>query len=90
MFTLLSPQKAKNSEGYIVQVADRHSVEYIGVDRTARVFVDFGETVGLYSATLTITAATGLQSPINSTDQAHIIERIKAGLEAMGSKVEVQ
>ena len=87
-FTLLSPQKTRNSEGYIVQVADRHSVEYIGDGESYVVSVDFGVTVGLYAATLAKAGGVA-QSPIPPDERLTIVSRIKAGLEAMGSKVDV-
>jgi hypothetical protein len=85
MFTKLSPQKVKHSDGYIVQVANRFAVEYLSENITASVSVDFGMDVGVYCNTLRDLKAGGI---ISGDEGELVISRIIAGLEAMGCKVE--
>lgn len=89
MFTKLSPQKVRDSLGYIVQVGDRHSVEYIEDARKATVEVDFGGSVSVYGDTLSDWLIAGGRERMEQAERAEILHRIAAGLAAMGSKVEL-
>jgi hypothetical protein len=89
MFTRLAPQKVRHSSGYVVQVADRESVEYLESDRRAVVAVDFGTTVGVYANTLSEWITPTGKGQMVTSERAEIVQRIVAGLEAMGSAVQV-
>ena len=85
MFKLLSPQRAANSDGFIVQVASREAVEYIEGAEHYRVEVDFGQSVGVYERTLKFIDGRHLPQ-----DRAElIIGRIVEGLHAMGCETEL-
>jgi uncharacterized protein YciU (UPF0263 family) len=89
MFKKINPQKVESSDGYTVQVADRNHVEYLETARKADVEVDFGITVGVYARTLRGWMDGSGLSPIKVSEKALVLKRIVAGLEAMGSKVEL-
>ena len=89
MFTKLSPQKVRCSDGYIVQVRDRHSVEYVEDGRSAVVEVEFGGVISVYAHTLSDWHVAGGQAPMAPSERADILGRISAGLTEMGSRVEV-
>jgi hypothetical protein len=88
MFIQLSPQKVKNSDGYIVQVADRFSLEYIEDLRTAKIAVEFGPTTGIYKNSLTSWTLEKKEIPLSEQDKTKILERIAAALEFMDIKYE--
>jgi len=81
MFRKLAPQTVQHSDGYIIQVADRSHVEYIEGTTYAVVEVEFSPIVGVYRNTLEICDEA-------RTEQNVVLDRIAAGLEAMGCKVE--
>ena len=89
MFTKLSPQKVRDASGYVVQVGDRHSVEYLENARKAVVEVEFGGIVSVYGDTLSDWHLSGGQAPMTAAERTEILSRISAGLTAMGSRVEV-
>lgn len=82
MFRKLAPQKVQHSDGYVVQVADRTHVEYIEGAKRAVVEVEFAPVIGVYRNTL---------QPCDEieTEREVILDRIVAGLQAMGCKVEL-
>jgi sporulation-control protein spo0M len=82
MFHTLAPQRVHHDDGYIVQVADRHHVEYLDGSQRWVVEVEFAPVVGIYRDTL------GSERS-SATDFDTVLRRIAAGLEAMGSNVEV-
>lgn len=82
MFQRLAPQQVRHSDGYIVQVADRHHVEYLdGVDHWL-IEVEFAPVTGIFRSSLH-----GQQPSV--LDPNEVLNRIAAGLEAMGCEVEV-
>jgi hypothetical protein len=83
MFKKLSPQKVQHDSGYIVQVASRTSVEYLDANRKATVDVDFAASIGIYRKTLRGWLG------MNDDDKNEVLNRIVAGLKAMGSDVEL-
>lgn len=89
MFTKISPQKVISSDGYTVQVANKNHVEYIEPTCRAEIEVDFGTTVGVYPGTLRSWTENAQDVPTSTSEQSLIVKRIVAGLEAMGSKVEI-
>ena len=81
MFEKIAPQKVRHKTGYIVQVGSRHSVEYIDDQLFASVEVEFAPKVTLvYEKTLKGSAV---------SDHQEILNRIAAGLVAMGCNVEL-
>lgn len=89
MFRKVSPQKIQHSDGYVVQVADRYSVEYLDENYRASVNVDFGPAnVGVYLHSLVVKGRSGTEVHLCSIECDKVFERIVAGLEAMGSPVE--
>lgn len=87
MFIRLAPQKVRHSLGYVVQVADRTTVEYLDQGQRALVEADFGSSVCIYEKTLQFFGNEG-NTPIGS-ERKVILDRIVVGLEAMGIMVEI-
>jgi len=89
VFKKLGPQKVQHVDGYIVQIADRSTVEYIEGKRLASIEVDFASVTGVYKKTLR-----GCGSSENADQMGHeegevVLQRIIAGIRAMGCNVEV-
>lgn len=89
MFVRVAPQKVRHSGGYVVQVANRSSVEYLDAKHKAVIAVEFGRSVGVYASTLKERDDSGLELRSSPVVRAEILGRIVAGLEAMGSTVEL-
>jgi hypothetical protein len=89
MLTIISPQKVKSSNGYIVQVANRYTVEYLDDHYTVTIKVDFGVTIGLDKNTLVARNKSNFEVILNQTQYQQILDRLVKGLEAMGSQVEI-
>lgn len=87
MFTHLTPQKVRHSLGYVVQVADRTTVEYLDQNQQVLIEADFGSSIGIYEKTLRF-FENGKETNIDSKRKI-ILDRIVAGLQAMGSTVEI-
>ena len=86
MFTRLAPQKVKHSDGFVVQIANRHSAEYIESSRRATISVEFGAWVCVYENTLSAWSSDAGGSSMSATDRERVARRIVAGLEAMGGR----
>ena len=89
MYTLLSPQKARNEKGAFVQVADRHTVEYVEHNRKAIVEVEFGRPISIYAATLSDWIYDAGHRSMEPTEAAEVVSQMEEGLKAMGSAVEI-
>ncbi len=89
MFNKLGPQKVQHADGYIVQVADRSTVEYLEGNRKAVVEVDFAALTGVYQNSLRGWLGTGIEGEMSLDERVIVLERILAGLKAMGCSVEV-
>ncbi len=88
-FNKLSPQKVQNTTaGFIVQVASRAAVEYVEPTRKAVVEVDFSTSVGVFGATLRGWFGAS-NSPMTQGERSTVLERIAAGLAAMGMDVDL-
>ena len=72
MFTKLAPQKAQHASGFIVQVADPQTVEYIDGPLKASVGVEFGPVSTLYGSTL----------KASDKSSSNLVEARKAEIEA--------
>ncbi len=90
MFTKITPQKVQHTTGFIVQVADRQTVEYLEKGRSA--------SVEVYSAVSTVSCGatlSGLKTEhgvdlMDNKDRPIVLEKIADGLRAMGiEKVEI-
>jgi hypothetical protein len=89
LFLKISPQIVQHTDGYIVQVADRDSAEYLDESCQARVNVDFGTVdVGVYLHSMVAKNRSGSEIVLSFSERAKIFERIVAGLGAMGCLVE--
>ncbi len=89
MFTRISPQKVQHSTGYLVQVLDRGTIEYVEGGTHATVQVDFGTTVGVYKQTLQKLEREGQGGWLSEAEREGVFGRIVDGLKAMGCVVEV-
>jgi hypothetical protein len=86
MFTKLTPQKVRSSEGYVVQFKNRETVQYINQNKTFETTIDLGTTFGIYPHSLH-----SVDSSINISDQERtkIIDRIVSALNFMGVECEI-
>lgn len=89
MFKRISPQKVEHSTGYVVQILDRETIEYIDGDTRFTVHVDFGSTVGVYKQTLRKLEHNGQSGLLSEDDRERFFGRIVDALSAMGCSVEV-
>lgn len=87
-FHAITPQKVQHASGYIVQVADRYSVDCIEAGLTWRITVDFGQSVGLYKQSIRCFDAAGKAVLFDSAAADAAAQKIAQGLQAMGSKTE--
>jgi hypothetical protein len=88
MFEKLSPQRVRNTSGFVVQVADRETIEYIQGSRTARITVDFAPLTGVYEDTLTDWLADGTAQPMSPQDRVRVLKDIGESLTFMGIRFE--
>jgi len=86
MFASISPQKVKHSSGFIVQVADRCTVEYIDGKRKACITVDFAPLgSSIYKDTLTDwQLSDGEIEKMTSDERTHVLRNIGEGMTFMG------
>lgn len=89
MFTRIAPQRAQHTDGSIVQVGSRYSVQYRRGDLTAEVEADFAAVTGIYPDTLTVHRVGGGSSTLTDKERETILNRIKSGLECLGIKYEM-
>jgi hypothetical protein len=87
MFHFLGPQAVQSDEGFVVRVLDRERVEYAGQGVTARVSVEFGRPVAVYRNTIDVVRDERISDGDLSYDE--LLDRIRRGIEAMGSAVEL-
>lgn len=90
MFKKISPQKVKHSNGFTVEVADRHSVEYSDMNYRVRIEADFGPAdVGIYFGSLTVIAGNRKGVALSRAEREDLANRIILALREMGSQVEL-
>lgn len=90
MLHKLSPQKVKHGRlGYVVQVGDRYSVEYIEADRKVRIEVDFGMSVAIYRDSINEWILSSGTTAITPSDAEEVLSRVESALQFMGQKTEV-
>ena len=87
MLTRIAPQKVQDATlDYVVQVADRFSVEYVEASRVIRVEVDFGPTIGVYKDSI---AKSPDGKALTNVEETVILARVVEALQFMGSKTEI-
>lgn len=89
MFQRLAPQRVKHSSGFVVQIADRETVEYLDGARSARITVDFAELTGVYEDTLTdwsLPAGGGMK--MTDAERPVVLKNIGDALAFMGVRFE--
>jgi hypothetical protein len=90
MFWKLAPQKVKSlTGGYIVQIASRHSIEYVESDRTASVEMEIGSVFGIFRDTLTQWNSAAGPTKMSVEEREMVLKRIVAGLRHMGTDSEI-
>ena len=90
MFKKITPQKVQHSDGYIVQIADRSSVEYLENNHKAKIEVDFAVLTGVYQDTLSgWIKSSGYEQKMNQTEHDNVLRRIVEGLKFMGCSIEI-
>lgn len=90
MFEKLAPQKVRNIEGgYIVQIADRHSVEYVEPTRRALVAMDIGTVFSIYRSSLTKWIVKKGPNEMKTEEREMVLARIVLGFHHMGVECEI-
>jgi hypothetical protein len=89
MFKRLGPSKVQHTSGFIVQIADRYTVEYLENDWMAKITMNLGmPTYAVYRDTLTAwTLADGATIPMTDADRPRVLDNIGRGLAFMGVNV---
>jgi hypothetical protein len=90
MFVRSAPQQARHSDGYIIQVGDRYSVQYVHGAITAEMAVDFAARTGIFPETLAVRNLDGGLVASTQKQREAIIARIKSGLNFLGIQYEVR
>jgi hypothetical protein len=86
MFKKIKPQVAHHSDGYVVRITGRNSVQYICDKVIAEIYVDFApESSELTLETLKV-EKTGVLVMPDGEERNLIIDRIKAGLVCLVDK----
>lgn len=89
MFQRLAPQRVQHSSGFIVQIADRETVEYLDGARSARITVDFADLTGVYEDTLTDwSLPEGHCLKMTDAERPMVLRNIGDGLAFMGVRFE--
>ena len=90
MFNQIAPQRAQHSLGFIVQVGNRYSIQYLERDFMVEIDADLSCTpVPLFIDTLTKDKTANIPSGLTSDQAEIILSRIKEGLDCLGVKYEV-
>ena len=89
MFKKIAPQVAEDSDGFIVQVGGRYTVQYVDGNIQADMEVDFGPTTAIYPSKLKACRKDGTPIELTPDQKSVIVKRIKDGLKALGVKYEV-
>jgi len=89
MFRKISPQKVQHATGYVIQVANRNSVEYLDGEFRAVIEVDFGVVVSVFQDSIQVFASNGKIISPDASQKADLLSKVVAGLQAMGSNVDL-
>jgi hypothetical protein len=84
MFRRIAPQQAKHSEGYLVQIKDRYSIEYYDHAIIACVRAEFGAVTAVYPDTLEVHEHGSPCLGPSQDERARIMARINDGLVCLG------
>jgi hypothetical protein len=85
MFHSLSPQRVRHASGFIVQVADRETIEYLAGACKARIAVDFAPLTGLYKDTLTDwILSDGSPKKMTDAERTQVLKNIGDAVTFMG------
>ncbi len=88
MFKKLSHQRVRNTTGFVVQVANRETVEYIQGTRIASITVDFAPLTGVYEDTLTDWHTDDVVQPMSPQERVRVLKDIGESLAYMGIRFE--
>ncbi|MEO8694210.1 MAG: hypothetical protein ABI658_11875 [Acidimicrobiales bacterium] len=87
-FRRVAPQVVEHSDGYRVQSGGRLHVDYLEGARTARIDVEHGlDTISMYPRSIRWIAP--IEGALTDAEGRLVVDRIRAGLEAMGSRCDV-
>ena len=89
MFKKVAPQVAKDSEGRLVQVGDRYTVQYIDRELEVDMEVEFGPVTAIYPSRLTARRLSGTPVELLQEQRTTVVKRIEEGLKCLGVKYEV-
>jgi hypothetical protein len=89
VFKHIASQSVQDDSGFVVQIADRSTVEYLEPNVRAVVAVDFGIKVNVYRESLRAYDPLQNAIPLTTAKRDQILSGIVAGLTAMGTQVEV-
>ena len=88
-FERLAPQAVRHTSGYRVQIGDRYSVEYLEGDEVASIAADLeGPVVVLHRDSVRWTKPH--EHPATEDERTMLVDRVRAGIEAMGDTCEVR
>jgi hypothetical protein len=83
-FELVAPQVVRHSDGFTVQIGGRYHIEYLEAERAAEVTADLdGPLVRLHAKTVRWTRPHA--RPPTELERRLILDRTRAGMEAMGA-----
>jgi hypothetical protein len=95
MFILIAPQRARHTDGCLVQIANRNLVECIDGENRTTIYAEFvdgpdgiGTSAILYLRTLQMTGG-GSRKDESPAQQAIMLDRIVQGLSALGVGAEL-
>lgn len=88
MFEKLYPQCVRSTAGFIVQIANCETVEYVEGSRKARISVDFAPLTGIYENSLTDWLVDDAVQPMSPQDRVRVMKGIGEGLTYMGVRFE--
>jgi hypothetical protein len=89
MFEKIAPQVARDSEGRIVQVGDRYTMQYLDSELEVDMEVEFGPVTAIYPSKLIARGANGSPVELTTGQRGIILERIEEGLKCLGVRYKV-
>lgn len=88
MFTIVGKQTARHDSGYVVEVLDRQTVQYVDASCRATINVEFGPTTAVYANSLAMTCS-GHGDATSSGLAEAVRDRVVKGLGALGLSCEL-
>jgi len=87
-FIRVAPQVAQHSDGYTIQIGGRYHVEYVHGEEVAKVHADLdGPVVRLHANS--IEWLQPQERPATKDERQLILDRVVAGLDALGDACEI-